>query len=187
MKLCRLCLFGLALGLAAGVAPADVYRWVDEDGTVHYSDEPREGAERLELGEPATVQTPDAGAAPAREEPEAPEEAEREADDEGYERFAITSPQPEQTIQSAPGRVPVALALQPQLREGHAVTLLLDGEPVQQSPLEGLELTLEPVDRGTHTLEARVTDDRGEVLARTDRVTFYLHRPSVNLPARQGN
>lgn len=34
-----LILFGLVLGL--GVAQAAVYRWVDEQGQVHYSDKPR--------------------------------------------------------------------------------------------------------------------------------------------------
>ena len=36
--------------LAAFPALADeIYRWVDEDGQVHYSDVPRDGAEQVEL------------------------------------------------------------------------------------------------------------------------------------------
>lgn len=34
--------------LVGGGAHAEVYRWVDEDGTVHYSDEPREGGQEAE-------------------------------------------------------------------------------------------------------------------------------------------
>ncbi len=34
--------------LVAPLAQAEVYRWVDEDGTVHYSDEPHEGGDKAE-------------------------------------------------------------------------------------------------------------------------------------------
>ena len=32
-----------------GAVMAQAYRWVDEDGVVHFSDVPTEGAERIEL------------------------------------------------------------------------------------------------------------------------------------------
>lgn len=43
----------MSVGLEAGT----VYRWVDENGKVHYSDRPREGgdAETVELDEPQSV------------------------------------------------------------------------------------------------------------------------------------
>lgn len=165
-------------------AAADIYRWVDDDGVVHYGDEPRGDAERLELPEPATIDFPDPAPRPARGGDDDAEPADAATD---YRRLAITSPRPEQTIQSAPGEVPVSLALEPQLRAGHRIALLLDGDPVPQSPLDRLRVTLAPVDRGTHTLRAQVLGSDGEVLARSETVTFYLHRPSVNLPSRQGN
>jgi len=180
-RLLGLTLLLLVLPPAAG---ADVYRWVDDSGVVHYSDEPRGDAERIELPEPPTVQLPSPAPQGARTD-----EAEADAADEApeYRRLAITSPGQEQTIQSAPGEVPVRIALEPRLREGHRIALLLDGEPVAQSPVDRLQLTLAPVDRGTHTLRARVVDGQDRVLARSRPVTFYLHRPSVNLPPRQGN
>lgn len=183
MILRLLALIGLLLA-APLPAAADVYRWVDEDGVVHYGDEPRGDAERVELPEPATVDFPDPAPRPAR----ASEDDGAPADDAAdYRRLAITSPRPEQTIQSAPGEVPVSLALEPQLRAGHRIALLLDGEPVPQSPLASLQVTLGPVDRGTHTLRAQVLGGDDRVLARSAAITFYLHRPSVNLPSRQGN
>ena len=35
----------------AAVATADVWRWVDENGVVHFSDTPVEGAERIDVSE----------------------------------------------------------------------------------------------------------------------------------------
>lgn len=37
------------LGVLPAVALAQVYRWVDEDGKVHYSDKPVEQAERVDV------------------------------------------------------------------------------------------------------------------------------------------
>lgn len=180
------CLMAIALAVSPAPALADVYRWVDEDGVVHFSDEPRDGAERIEVQEPPTVRLPrpQSSGTSAATGGQAEDDGDEAA---GYERFAITSPTEEQTIQSAPGEVPVSLSLEPGLREGHRIRLLLDGSPADVSPLRSLQVTLGPLDRGPHTLAAEVTDASGRVRARTETVTFYLHRPSVNLPSRQGN
>ena len=37
--------------LASAAVCAEAYRWVDEDGIVHFSDRPREGAEIVQLSE----------------------------------------------------------------------------------------------------------------------------------------
>lgn len=37
---------------AAAASAAEVYRWVDENGKVHYGDRPRPGAERMEVAPP---------------------------------------------------------------------------------------------------------------------------------------
>ena len=53
-KTSRRIYIGIGLLLAASLALAQVYRWVDEDGVVHYSDQPHQGAEEVELeGAPA--------------------------------------------------------------------------------------------------------------------------------------
>ena len=42
-------LFLLTTLLASGLAAAQVYKWVDEDGVVHFSDQPRPGAEEVQI------------------------------------------------------------------------------------------------------------------------------------------
>lgn len=55
MKYPRVILFLLLMGLAGALLAQEAYRWVDEDGNVHYSDQPpeeeREEAERVQLGD----------------------------------------------------------------------------------------------------------------------------------------
>jgi hypothetical protein len=84
----------LALALAGvlGAAPAlstEIYRWVDQDGAVHFSDRPPQGrpVERIEVRPPmGALPLPDAEeilrrpVRPARE-PDAPEESEPAAEE----------------------------------------------------------------------------------------------------------
>ncbi len=45
----RCTLLCCCLLLALPVSANEIYRWVDENGVVHYTDRPREGAERLTI------------------------------------------------------------------------------------------------------------------------------------------
>ncbi len=49
-------LAGLLLPMLIGVAQADIYKYVDENGRVTYTNIPRKGAKKLDLG-PTTVNT----------------------------------------------------------------------------------------------------------------------------------
>ncbi len=174
----RLALTALLL-LTPALAGAEVYRWVDSEGVTHYSDEPRIGAERIDPGEPSVIpMAPDMPRAASGRDP---------AEGGAYRRFAIVRPEPDATLRGHPGDVNVALALEPGLRGGHSLTLLLDGEPAPRQPGDSLQVVLPSMPRGTHTLQARIENQDGRVVAETDRVTFYMHRPSVNLPARSGS
>lgn len=55
MKLEQIILMVILMGLAGALLGQEAYRWVDEDGNVHYSDQPpeeqREDAERVQLGD----------------------------------------------------------------------------------------------------------------------------------------
>jgi hypothetical protein len=54
-----------ALALATGAAQADIYKWVDHDGAVTYSDAPPKGKERVVEVFPAHQPTPEENAAAA--------------------------------------------------------------------------------------------------------------------------
>ena len=75
-------MLGFLTVFATGVVLAQAYRWVDEDGVVHYSDRPHEGAEEIVLPQ-STRSTRAVAAAPrprayveeateSAEEPDAP-------------------------------------------------------------------------------------------------------------------
>ncbi|ROR34191.1 DUF4124 domain-containing protein [Inmirania thermothiophila] len=162
----------LVLGLAGPHALAAVYKWTDAEGRVHYSDRPAPGAEAVRLDPLSTFRAP----APARRPPTPP--APQAA--EGYRRVVIAAPEPEATIRDNEGRITVVVNLEPALREGHAVQILVDDRP-QGAPARVTQFTLTNVDRGTHRIGARVLDGEGREVARAEPVTVYLHRESALL------
>jgi hypothetical protein len=69
----RLLLFSIIFSYSL-LAHATIYRWVDTDGAVHYSDTPHENADRLNIhSAPATSLLPqDAAEKPSDEDPNKP-------------------------------------------------------------------------------------------------------------------
>lgn len=101
----------------------------------------------------------------------------------GYETFAIVQPEAEQTVHDNGGNVVVNVALEPGLARGHEVVLLLDGETISQWPAVSFGLT--GLERGTHTLQALITDSNGDVVAASEPVTFNMWQASLFMPARR--
>lgn len=174
----------LAALLATSVAPAgEVYKWVDENGNVHYSDTPVvEEARPADLPEPMTFDAPEVTAPP------------RAASDEGtedqgpvYTEFGFISPKENQVFWATGGEIPVQLALSPGLRPGHAVNLYLNGELTDGSPMGGLGTTLTGVYRGAYNIRAVVVSEDGQELAATEPVTFHVKQRSIANPQRARN
>ena len=162
------CLFA-----AAAAAAQEAYRWVDEDGVVHYSDRPREGAEAIVLPSPnvaSTRRTARPSAAPA-EEDEPAEEPEI-----GYTSIEIVSPAAEETLWNIEGVLNVSVALQPALQQGHQVRAYFDGE---MRPVSGASFQLQEVWRGVHNLQVEVVDGTGRVMIRSQPNRFYVQQNTV--------
>lgn len=162
-------------------ASAAVYKIVRPDGTVVYSDQPpQDNARPHELPPLQTV--PAESLAPTS--PARPSSAPSEPAPALYKNLAIVVPEKEGTVRDGSGQISVQLALEPALmtNEGDYIVVYLDGKVAAQG--SGTAFILGNVDRGSHTLEASVLSQGGETLIRSDAVTFFVHRPSVNMPAR---
>ena len=164
---------------AAGVA-GEVYRYVDESGRVHYTDEPppeyERSAERLDLD---GVQTYDAARSPVTPEP--PTRAEKDEASSRYETVALVRPRSEETIRDPSHTLTVSVRLTPALRTkvGHRLQYFLDGRPVG-SPTTSTSRTLTDVFRGTHTVQVVVTDKNGRQIGQTGTRTVFMKPPTVS-------
>lgn len=175
---CLLIILALSSALPAA---AKVYKWQDDDGRWHFTDEPRPGAVTVELPQIQSFEPPKTPPPSRSQQDEQPKRNEATL---SYSRVEIISPGPEDTVREASGDVGVVIALEPSLRPGHTVRLLLDGEPAA-GPASSTAFTLNHLDRGQHSISAEILNADGRTISRTKPQTFYLHRPSLlSRPAR---
>lgn len=171
-----LILAGLALSLAA--QPQEIYRWVDKDGQVHYSDQPgAANAERVILVNPNSYEQEPSdlgpGAATAGGGAEEPEES-------PYTSLAIVQPTPDQVFFGADATVTAAVDLGGTLRSDHTLVFFVNGN--RRTADGGLGLQITGLERGTHFLRASVLDQNGNPVITSQQITFHVRLPSINAP-----
>jgi hypothetical protein len=150
---------------------ADVYRWVDEQGTVHFSDSPHLGATPINLPDiqlyhQTHVLTQRKDKAPPRKH--------------AKQRIKIIQPKNQATIRNNQGHVSVSIEIEPKLNEGDKIQVVLDGKPIGESQSK-TQFSLKNINRGTHTISATLVDANGQLVASTRTVTIYLHRPRIGM------
>ena len=161
--------------LATATAMAQAYRWVDDDGVVHYSDRPEEGAVRIDLSEysrntGARLYIPRPATASSDDEQTAASTPFR------YESLSIATPGPEETLWNIEGTLNVSLALSPGLQSGHQVRVYFDGKPQMVS---GSSFQIQQVYRGVHNVQAEVLDATGKLMIRSQPNRFYVQQSTV--------
>lgn len=170
----RLLLISLLL-FAGAASQAQIYKSVDREGNVTFSDRPPaegEQAEAVELGPMNTSPAPEAlPAAPRSREDDQQQEPAPEP------RVSITSPEEDQVIPIGElGSVTISARAEPPLSGGEQLQLLLNGEP-QGDPQQGSQWLLENLRRGGHDISVTRLDADDQVTASSDPVRFYMMRP----------
>jgi hypothetical protein len=159
-----LLIFFLALPLYA----RDVYKWINEEGVVIYSDTYVEGAERIRVTDKKSSQASNSS------------DSDRDGDS-GYASLEIVQPENDATVRSNTGSVAVGLNLSPTLGEGHSVKILVDGSELE-GEMRSTQFTLNNLNRGTHSLETRIVDAEGNVLISSKLINFHLRKASIDEP-----
>ncbi len=161
-------LFGV-LALSAAVAD-DAWKWTDEDGVVHYSDVPRQGAEAVNLSEynkKTGARISNSTTLTRRSE---------EPEDFTYETFEIIAPTAEETLWNIEGQLNVRIAVSPNLLPGHGIRLYFDGTA---QDILGTSFQLTEVHRGVHSLRAEALDATGRVVTVSEPIRFYVQQNAI--------
>lgn len=171
--------FTFSLLLTATQSFAQVYKVVDKDGNVTYTDQaPLDGAAPIELRPISVIEAPTYQKAPAAEE-----DAE---DDKGmslsylrknYKDFAIVSPQSEESVWRPDGPIAIAWNAKYALQEGMQVTVFLDGK--KHSSTTQQIVAVADLERGEHVVSAELTDAKNRVVAKAAPVTFFVRQPGL--------
>lgn len=168
----------IAIILYSSAISAGLYKGLDDEGNVTYSDKPFENSEKFT---PPTITVVDAPKVPPKKEVVVEEE---KAAETKYTKFSISAPKNDQTIWNEPDLM-VSLKLSPALNtsEGHTTWLLMDDKPIVKNS-QSLLLQIGRSDRGQHTLQAQVRNKKGKILKRTKSVTIHIKNTVVQRQAR---
>jgi len=169
----KLLLALLGLGLAFS-AIAEVYRIVDDDGKVTFTDKPPHNAPTKEkMALPVTNIQPALEAVPTVKK--------AEEDIEGYQKIAILSPAHDTTIPPGQEVLAVQVGLTPTLKAGHLIQLLLNGQAYGQ-PTTISSFSIGSLIRGENSLQAQVIDSEGNVIGSSNSNTIHVKRGSAQHP-----
>ncbi len=161
-----------SFALAAG---AEVFKRVLPDGTVIFSDQPHPDATRVEPR--------DAQVVPSFQPPPSPPARAQTPEAFRYQRLVITAPGDDEVIWNHESVIEVGVELEPALRPGDRLLILMDGAIVADAGGGG-RFTIGNVFRGTHVIEAVIEDAEGARMIAATPVTFHLRQHSILSPTR---
>ncbi len=164
-KQMRLILSSILLFFVCCLSAETVYKTTDEKGNIIFTDKPSEEAEEIKIQKLDTIKNPN----PGKYKPS----SKKSENSHKYESLVVTSPENGASIRSNNGNVSISLELMPSLFSGHKIIISMDGNEVGT----GSSVSLQNVDRGTHSISASVVDGNGKSLISTSS-TFSLLRAS---------
>lgn len=180
------------------LAIAQIYKSIDSDGTVTFSDQPSTGARKIDLP-PLQHYKPDtlehakkkrrgkdySKAKPASIPIDAPH----------YEFLRVLSPKSEAKFHNIGGTLNVDMVVKPSLQLGDELVLFLDGAPVFSKSTEKLlptggkpqyiHTTVGDVHRGEHHFQARVFRGGNKMIIESPPVRFYVFQASQQIPPKR--
>jgi Domain of unknown function (DUF4124) len=176
MRILLVTLMSLGCTVAMG---GTVYKWVDENGVTHYSDQPHENAQKVQLKAPQTYTSPKTPAPSPIQSNRYPASNPAPV----YQSCAISAPTNDQVFVNT-YEVTAGVLVQPSVRPGDTAVVTLDGQTVPGVPASGGQFTISPVDRGTHSIQMEVKDSTGATVCSSATVTFHVQQPSLQSPTR---
>ena len=145
---------------------AEVYKSLDKDGRIVYTDKPMPNSEKVKITEPNTIKSitvPN------------PDEQEPASKPFEYDTLTITTPADNGIIPN--GLVPfdVAINAAPKLQPEHRLQLLIDGKLHSSSSKNTFRVN--SLSRGKHTLQTLILDASGNRLTQSKVIRVFVYRP----------
>jgi hypothetical protein len=169
-------LLSLATLASTVTVAATVYKWVDEDGVVHYSDQPHENAQKVELKAPQTYSAQKGPSTVPANRPAPPKSS-----PQAYQSCSISEPTNDQVFTNT-STVNAGVNATPTIRPGDTAIVTMDGQRIPGVPATGGQFTITPVDRGTHSIQVVIQDAQGNPVCQSASVTFHVQQPSLLNP-----
>ena len=160
--------------LIATPAASGVYKYIDENGQVAYSDRPVQGAEKLKI----RTRSSNSYAV----EPSEPKQTNQPAvpDKQGfkYDSLVLLTPKDEKVVSDRSGSVQVIFLPTPSLAADHEIIVNVDGKDISRG--RHANISLSQVPRGSHKVSGRIESSDGKVLIKSASATFHVKRPIID-------
>ena len=166
----------LSVMLSSDPLLAGLYKHVDKDGTVTYTDKPASAKqEEFQPPEISNIETP-----PAPAPGTVFKRRESAAHKTRYEAVTLIDPKHNSTIRDAQGKVTLQFSLTPPLDQaaGHKLVIFMDAKELVSLD-QSTSHTLSNVDRGTHVVYGEIHDPKGRVVTRGKQSSFHMKRQSA--------
>ncbi len=154
---------------------AEIYQQIDEKGQVIYTDKPNEDKEPYKIQDTNTIPA-------TKPQPKPVIEVKQSTNSEElvvtrYKTVRIVEPPDDTAIHHGAGNVTVSVQTKPALGKKHSIQLTLDGKAHKKGRTGQFQLT--NIDRGTHTLQAKIVDEKGKTVKSSSPVKVHLIRPTA--------
>lgn len=155
---------------------AEIYKYVDSNGVVRYTDKPpSQDAKPLELPAPQTYTSAESSSADENESILLPTSG-------SYQGIELISPSANQVFNTGNPQVIASAQVDPGLQDGHRVVFLIDGLPIPV-PAGQTSTLLSGLNRGSHILQAVVMDAGDSIQLQSEPISFHMNQPSLQQPS----
>jgi hypothetical protein len=161
--------FILCLSLS-GLAAAEIYKTVDKNGRITYTDVPPANTE----AKPLELKTINSLPSPAFI-PNASPSNNGVSDDTNEYQVQITAPENGRTLMADERSVMISISVNQNLNEGDLFVYKIDGDILTTTQEMTFNMTEPP--RGEHSLTVDVIDREGKTLAQSNAITLLVMRP----------
>ncbi len=160
---------------------AEIYKWVDKDGSTHFSDQAPNGknVEKLDI-KPSdiTVMRPNQQTSETANTSSSNNTASKSSTK--YTSIKITYPTDNLAIRANDGSIKILCNITPSLntQKRHKIRFHIDGQAISSIGTT-CEITLSALNRGSHSVAAEIIDKSGKPLLKSATHTFHLKRVSA--------
>lgn len=178
LKNVQLLVLAFLIGYPLQSAFAQIYKVVDKDGNVSYTDTaPKDGSKPVDLQPISVIETPEYQVKAKPEQVEGGSKKSLRALRSEYRDFSIISPTPEDSIWAPEKTLTVTWRTKKPLLQGMMVRVVVDGNELD--PSSSTLIVVPPLERGEHTVGASLVDSDGKVITKAASVTFYVRQPNL--------
>lgn len=149
------------------LAQSAIYQKTDAHGKPYFSDIPTTGSTLINL-KTANIYSP---VSFAKKQSSSDLTKQKNTDQKYYQKFLIIQPKDQQNFQNQQ-EISAAVQIDPELQSGDTIEWWLDEKRYQQNT--NTQITINSLERGEHTLQAKLWDAKNHILLTTPIITFYV-------------